>query len=139
MLRDNESQWKEVNDGLLGGSTRYIKSLAISGNTLFAGTHGSGVYSVPVYALLGISKKEKKSNIFKIYPNPCESKMVISSVENIQNFNIQILNLHGKEILTYHSNKPEPVEIDVHLIPKGVFLVKIQNEKMMEYQKLIIY
>lgn len=73
----------------------------------------------------------EKSNIF---PNPFDSKINITSTNEINT--ISIFDLAGKLIYVEKINKPDTI-IDTKKIPQGFYLIKLEGENYSETRKLI--
>lgn len=76
---------------------------------------------------------------FTIFPNPTNSKITITNITNgLSPTNVCIFNSNGQQILCDNIGNKNSLELDVHLIPKGLYYIRIQNENIIENKKLII-
>ena len=67
-----------------------------------------------------------KSNSFKIYPNPVSERLFIQN-SNSESYNIKVINVLGKVILTQNNNT-STTALNVSNLSKGFYLVNIENE-----------
>jgi hypothetical protein len=71
-----------------------------------------------------------------VSPNPAEGKVLIESP--FQNFATgNIYNLHGKNVLQFTAGIPT-TEIDLSTLPKGLYCITLQSERVTYTNKLII-
>lgn len=82
---------------------------------------------------LGISDVEFK-NQFVIFPNPLKDKLNIKT--NISNYNLEIYNVLGKQVFKKQDVISE-IELDISLLSKGIYLLKITNGKNSFTEKLV--
>ena len=128
------------------GSISFPDSLGIScgynASQVNLGSHklDYGLPNIPNYRLsaidgspcdtLGLSINELKNTVVQIFPNPMADKIFIKSQEKISS--IVIIDILGRQVLnSIHS------EIDVSLIPKGIYFISIQTNKTVITNKLI--
>ncbi len=102
---------------------------------------GSGIQGTIQIAILnhGTSIIEKKNNV-KIYPNPLKDVLYIENTNCLgQNFNIEITSISGEVILKKQFNMSNDiVKIDINEYPKGLYLIKIQNENFVKIEKIVV-
>jgi len=90
-------------------------------------------YSFDISETSGINDNISKNNI-SIFPNPTKDKInVISSVE--KELNISILDIKGEIV---YSGKTNSGIIDVSKIIPGSYILKLSNDELIKYEKLII-
>ena len=121
--------WIQVNAGL---TNPFIKSLIISGNNIFAGTEGSGVWKRPLSEILGVNETENKIGV-TISPNPATEKVILTGARMEQ---IEIFDQKGRRIRTVKSNA-ELVVFDVSSLSPGIYFLNITTEKGFGIQKLV--
>lgn len=89
-------------------------------------------YSIVPSLVTGIN--EVISNDFiKIFPNPATNKIIVQGGDNIQRFEIKLLNIMG-EMLIITKKK----EIDVSTLPNGVYFLNFETENYISSKKVII-
>ena len=89
-------------------------------------------YTIGPSVITGIN--EIISNDFiKIYPNPANTKIIIQDENNIQKYQVKLLNIMGEVILI--SNKKE---IEIGSIPNGVYFLNFETEKYISSKKIVI-
>jgi len=70
--------------------------------------------------------------LFSIYPNPANDKLIISSKN--KDLKIQLINITGKQLFyNIEINK----EINISNLPKGLYLIKVSNNKISKTLKFI--
>jgi hypothetical protein len=87
------------------------------------------------YSTTSVGEVEKID--FKIFPNPSTSKFTLNIQGFADNYTLTIHALSGKEYLSRQIQQPE-IEISTEFLPKGVYVVTIQNHKSIQTKKLII-
>lgn len=86
---------------------------------------------------LGIVSLKLMNNI-SFYPNPASNYIeIISNINNIQNFNLEIFDLQGR-LLKSELIKENQQVINISELQEGLFIVKISNQNNSENFKLII-
>jgi len=89
-------------------------------------------YSIVPSLVTGIN--EVISNDFiKIFPNPATNKIIVQGGDNIQQFEIKILNIMG-EMLIISKKK----EIDISTLPNGVYFLNFETENYISSKKVIV-
>jgi photosystem II stability/assembly factor-like uncharacterized protein len=90
-------------------------------------TNGGGV---------GIPEVPSASKPMKIYPNPTHDEITIESSSITGVTYISISNVNGLELIVKKviNNR---TRIDIRDIPSGVYLIRLQNEKIVEVGKII--
>ena len=68
------------------------------------------------------------AGIQRIYPNPAQTQLTIEPGESNGNNLISIYNLQGQLVLQQQSNQSK-VELNIESLPKGMYIVKITNNK----------
>jgi photosystem II stability/assembly factor-like uncharacterized protein len=74
----------------------------------------------------------------KIYPNPSTARITIETSVRVSSGRLSVLDLNGQEIITcqvYGSRK----QLDISTFPRGIYFVKITNDKTVETGKIVKY
>ena len=83
---------------------------------------------------INIDKNNKKINI---YPNPAKDFIIIdNSINNI--LKIDILNINGMLIKSFSPADKKIIKLSVSDLPKGIYIVRINNEENTNYFKKLI-
>jgi hypothetical protein len=80
-------------------------------------------------------KENNKSSDIKIYPNPVENSLTVSTkTDNISN--IFVADLSGKEILNINPTLQKTITINLSLLESGMYIisVKLSNERTIQKQ-----
>jgi hypothetical protein len=72
-------------------------------------------------------KPESKPGIMLLYPNPCSKILYIQTDNDTSLFQIKILNLSGREIITQKLLKLNVNEINVSNLSPGIYFLQLQN------------
>jgi hypothetical protein len=77
--------------------------------------------------------------LFYLFPNPANDKITIIHNNNIlQDAIVSIFNLFGQQILCKKIDNKNSLEFDVHFLSKGIYIVKVQLDNIVEIKKLVI-
>jgi hypothetical protein len=86
---------------------------------------------------IGIIDEYKNEPIY--FPNPFNDLITISNPRK-NNYKINIISIDGKQHLSYFTNDSESkIEIDTKDLLKGVYVIKLWNEKESFTSKIIKY
>ena len=124
------SDWIPFNDGL---PNVIVKELEIhyDAGSISAATFGRGVWESPLNTLSTNVYANEKIN-FKIYPNPAQDKITITT--NQQNINITIFTVTGRKIIETTAKT-----INTSNFAKGCYIIEISNKNgFSRREKLII-
>jgi photosystem II stability/assembly factor-like uncharacterized protein len=132
MSNDNGSNWTFANTGMLDS----VNTLTICGNEIFAGTW-VGLCKRPLSQLTEINKKSIQTNLF-IFPNPATNSLTLNLAElkNLQNTTVSIYDIQGKLLLQQNRLQPQ-TELDISGFAKGIYIIKLINEKETMQSKFI--
>ena len=76
---------------------------------------------------------------FIIYPNPANEKIsVISEGISKQEIDISIFTMNGEQVFQEQFYIQNQVDLDVNLLSKGIYLLKIQSREGIEVKKIVI-
>jgi len=76
-------------------------------------------------------ENEILDNSLKLYPNPTDNTLFIKGNKNLMN--VSVYNMLGKEVLS----KMNTNNIDVKVLPKGIYIIKISDDVGQIYRKFI--
>ena len=111
----------------IGNNTFNNTTEDLDGNTRFVNTIDIGPYEYQMSTLSVIDIAEY-NNTFNLFPNPTSNYLIIDS-DIINNEVVEILNLAGQKVLQTEINQSNK-RIDVLLLPKGMYLIKINNKTL---------
>jgi len=123
------SEWIAFNNGL---PNVVVKELEIhyDEGTISAATFGRGVWESPLNMLSTSVSNNEKIN-FKIYPNPAQNEIKITTSH--QNINITIFTITGKKIIETNAKK-----INTSNFAKGCYIIEIKNKNGFSMRKKLI-
>jgi hypothetical protein len=78
----------------------------------------------------------KTGNGIVIIPNPSNDKITISSHAITGNTKLSIFNVSGEKVIERQLMDTD-TQIDISALPRGVYFVRLQNEKMVEVGKMV--
>jgi hypothetical protein len=81
---------------------------------------------------LGLEDLNKES--INVYPNPFMDHLIVTA-NNITK--VELLNVNGERILLQSFLSENQTEIDTHILPQGVYLVRIHTDKGIYHRRLI--
>lgn len=73
------------------------------------------------------------SKNFEIYPNPAHERLEI--ITNSDEFDIEIININGEIVLQRRKSR----QIDLSDFQPGIYYVRLNNDKVSENKKIVIY
>ncbi len=124
-LMNNEDEWGDI--GLSGLD---VRSLVISGDYLFAGTYGSGVWKRSLKTTHIEQREEIKNHAsnLRIYPNPSEGTLTLE-IEEINAtsdmYDVMVYDMYGRQLGMYHTHNRQT--LDLTHIPTGQYQLKVRN------------
>jgi hypothetical protein len=107
------------------GATTYI-----SGNAAGCNSPEEVIAACP----LGLEESQNSDAAFSIFPNPSYTNIIFES-SSIP-CQLIILNTSGQQLIYRQVKEPRTV-IDISTLPKGVYFVRVRDEKMVEVAKMI--
>jgi len=110
-------------------TTSFPGTLVTSPTTLI----GSGGIATTLCTTVGVAQSSDKSTNISIYPNPATDNITIESPQQAV---IEISNIQGQLIKTYTSSENK-TNVNVSLLPSGVYVVKVKTEKGIAVMKFI--
>lgn len=88
----------------------------------------------------GVGIDENELNSLRIYPNPAKDEFIVEvNPSEYPEFNIQLLNLAGLEILSKQCSGKEKYSVDISSVKSGSYMIRIKSgEKMINRIILIM-
>jgi hypothetical protein len=78
----------------------------------------------------------KTGNGITIIPNPSNDKITIYAPANSGNTCLSIFTVNGEQIIEKQIQQPE-TQLDISALPRGMYFVRVQDEKMVEVTKVV--
>jgi len=75
------------------------------------------------------------NNAIKVYPNPVSDELIIEMEGNTETINFKIINSIGQVV--YSGDFVENATVKTSAFAPGVYLIKLENGKTIEYKKII--
>jgi serine protease AprX len=85
---------------------------------------------------LSLDDTDSKLNELKVFPNPTNNFMFFNFPSNETEFLVEIYDILGKRLLDFdlsHKSK----KINISLLPKGVYILKVQSNNIVKAFKII--
>lgn len=136
--------WQPYGQGMPGV---YVLDLKIREQTriMYAGTHGRGVYSVPLELLVDTDDQpgNMPENPVVAYPNPASNALFFKTSGTGPNAGaVQLMDVNGRTLIsrTFKSQPITQMSFDVSRLPEGVYFLKMTDEEggMPGTQKIVI-
>jgi len=84
----------------------------------------------------GVLETESEVKGMKIYPNPANDKIIISHPALAGISNLSVFNISGEKVLERQLKENE-TQIDISTLLRGVYFVRVHNEKMVVVGKMV--
>jgi hypothetical protein len=94
------------------------------------------LYKTSLDILISQPEINEKPVYFKLSPNPTKNIITISLPVITDFTDFSIFNTNGEKILERQLTNTE-TQLDISSLPRGVYFVKLQNEKMVEVGKMV--
>lgn len=103
----------------------------------YIGADGAAAYidDVSVHAVTGIDKNLSNEEI-RVYPNPANSFIKISSTESLNRINL--FNLMGQKIYTLNVSSQSQVQLNTATFENGIYILEIETSTGIESKRLSI-
>jgi len=85
---------------------------------------------------LGIQNNDFASKVFTAFPNPVHDNLIIEVSNLTENTQLLVFSPEGREVLKRKLNNHK-TQIDLCDFATGVYIIKIENEKICEAKKII--
>lgn len=135
-------QWYNCSTNqMINGETNYFLKTNVSGLYKVKITKNNCISYSSCYNLntTSIADYSQKSFNFDIVPNPASNKVTLVLNTSLQNAKIEIFDLTGKTIVNQIiKNNSLSENIDITVLNKGLYFVKINSDKQSIIKKLIV-
>ena len=112
-----------------------VLSLALKGDTIFAGTQSAGVWKRSISEMTaGINENTINNNV-SIYPNPTKDNLTIETNLNKEQ-RLEIINLIGQTVYTNIINNKKAT-VNTSAFAKGVYILKLSSDKETVVRKFV--
>lgn len=86
--------------------------------------------SFPLGGPVSVDEIDNTFNAFTLYPNPSNGKFTVGLESNLKNVDIVIYDQTGRSIKKITRDFPgQAIEIDLHGVSRGAYIVKVRTEK----------
>ncbi len=85
-----------------------------------------------------VSFVQKKNSDIKVWPNPIQNQLNIQFPSGKESYRIDIVDIVGKQVYSKVSTgEVKLMELDLTVIPEGIYIVKISSENSVSEMKII--
>jgi hypothetical protein len=154
MSSDNGKHWEDINTGFpnfsfnnIVPSSLLIKTLFVSGNYLFAGTNGIGVWRRPLSEITGVKVKSdgvpKKYMLEQNYPNPFNPSTTITfSIPSKSFVTLKVFDILGREVVSIVSEEMSAgiysKQWNAANVSSGIYFYRLQVGTFSDTKKLVL-
>ena len=119
-------------DSKLKSNTSYMYRLKA-----FSPISESNYANLEVRTTVILANLLEEINVFKLFPNPINEKLILSFNEPISG-NLNFIDISGKILIEQDFYKEKSLELNVSTFKKGIYLVLIKTNQELYSQKVII-
>lgn len=87
---------------------------------------------------LGLFDVPQVSQMLTIFPNPVKDKFIVESSSILTHAELTLFSINGQAILTKRTTN-DKTELDISMLPPGVYFVQIKSDRSIEKGKIIKY
>ncbi|MFM2223846.1 MAG: hypothetical protein RJA07_48 [Bacteroidota bacterium] len=121
----------------LGLSCNFVENAIQFGNHTTGPWADGGLPNTPNFALgklncpTGIEEQVINNEAIRVYPNPTEEKLTVSSYQLLGNTKVEVIDVLGRNVFAkqYINSKSQEILLDVSCYTKGIYVLKVTNEK----------
>lgn len=133
-------QWIDCNDGNvpIAGATNASFTPPVDGSYAVIVTNGncSDTSSCHTVTGTGVAQAET-NNMLRIYPNPAQKNIVVTTQHELNNASIRLVNLLGQVVLHHTGLKGRSFPIDISSLPSAVYMIEVMEGDKTQKIKLI--
>jgi hypothetical protein len=108
-------------------------------STGYAVGFGGTILKTSNGGVVSVEEAASRESIYGIYPNPAINKITISGNNCFTGETmIKVFNINGECLILKKFQNQNNIELDVGMLPKGIYLVTIQTRMGIETQKLVL-
>ncbi len=104
---------------------------------LFAATYGRSAYSIDISDIFVSTKESTLNDELKVFPNPASETVTISHDDNWNDASISLFDATGRIVYTSRFTDTKQI-VNIGHLPKGIYFIKIQDEKNIATSRLFV-
>jgi photosystem II stability/assembly factor-like uncharacterized protein len=124
------TSWTAVNNGLDNLS---VVKLASDDNNVYAATR-SGMYTMSLSSNVNMNNIETE---FLAYPNPSDGDFTLKCY-GLKSILVEVFSVTGQVVYRYSGNFNGSMNIDMKQMAKGVYIVNVVDEHVVQRKKMVI-
>ncbi|ULC57941.1 T9SS type A sorting domain-containing protein [Flaviramulus sp. BrNp1-15] len=148
VYKNELGNWQQIDSDIVGEALQDRSGVSVSlnddGNIVAIGAYlndgnGSNSGHARLFSNSNILNIESINSIGKIiaYPNPVTNQIYIELEKIVENSKVQLYNIEGKLLYTQDYNGINHLMIDMHSFSKGIYILKLQLDKIQKTLKVI--
>ena len=129
----------------IGDVTFYVTGNAANGNSITSGDHIYSTSQLVIPAINGILSNTQNNNNFSVYPNPAQDHISVTYTALVnEKASVRLFSMSGQVIEITQQQQQQSmgntptIEVQIPEIPKGVYLIQLENGASLSTQKIII-
>jgi PKD repeat protein len=135
-------QWY-YNGSIISGATNYFYLATFNGdyNVLVTDSNGCGTEAAIFNVLTDVYSGSSLESIFTIYPNPARNFVTIEAQQIFEQGIISLSNIQGQMIIEkfyLNFSEKKSVQLDLSMIPSGMYFLEINNSEKTFRTKLVM-
>ena len=77
-------------------------------------------------------------SLFELSPNPTSGLVILEFHQSLQNAQVQVTDLLGKELQQLPVKGQSKIEVQFDHLPKGSYLIKVVDEQSYKVERVIV-
>ncbi|MBK6962635.1 MAG: T9SS type A sorting domain-containing protein [Bacteroidales bacterium] len=136
MTNDGGSSWDQSDTG----TDKHLRSVFFTNsNTGYAAGDSGVIIKTTNGGALHINENKFSASHFKVYPNPVVNSQTIKvNIPFPVTTNISIFSINSELLFNKTYQYQNLIELNVKFLPKGIYLLKIQTQNIIEVKKIVI-
>jgi len=140
VMKFDGTNWVNVgNAGFSAGETDYT-SLAFSPSgkpyVTYGDFHYGGKTTVMKYDSVMVGINEQQETRLSLYPNPATDKITIEASSEPTKSQLTISSISGQALITHQITEPK-TQLDISDLPRGVYFVRVTDDRAVSVGKFI--
>lgn len=123
---------------LAAGDSVKVAFALIAGDNLVDLNTSAGNAQIKYDGLLSsVTNNGSLNDNISVYPNPANDKVYVNAADQIIS-NVQIIDLAGRLLVDFiPASTDKMIQVDIHTVPSGSYLVKITSDKGVSVSKMV--
>lgn len=141
-IESDKFEWTKENVVFSKTNTPFLKT-SQNGSYVVKTLRSIKISDSQVLACLSMPSKsvvlQSSTNLISLYPNPASDLLHLETIETIKNIEVKFFTIDGKEVLKFRLNDTLiPQEINLNVLEKGNYIIKIEGDNFEESVRIVI-